>query len=106
VPACCWQTASRSAGLGWSAPSTATPSCPSFGAKYDHVDDLRILRQAERHGQAASLYELDARTPHGAATFLMTEWNTVRDGRIESALLVFDTAAGVQLHAGGHAPDN
>jgi hypothetical protein len=36
----------------------------------------------------------------------MTEWNTVRDGRIESALLVLDTAAGVQLHAGGHAPDN
>jgi hypothetical protein len=74
-----------------------------FGRKYDHVGDLRILRQAEREGQVASLYELDAQTPHGATTFLMTEWNTVRDGRIESALLVFDTAPGAQLHAGAHA---
>jgi len=49
--------------------------------------------------------ELDARTPHGATTFLMTEWNTVRDGRVESALLVFDTAAGAQLHAGGRPHD-
>jgi hypothetical protein len=71
-----------------------------FGGKYDHVEDLRILRQAEHEGQVASLYELDAKTPHGAATFLMTEWNVVRDNRIESALLVFDTAPGVQLHGG------
>lgn len=73
-----------------------------FGGKYDHVADLRVLRQAENDGHVASLYELDARTPHGATTFLMTEWNTVRDGRIESALLVFDTAPGAQLHAGTH----
>ena len=77
-----------------------------FGAKYDHVSDLRLLRQTERDGQVASLYELDARTPHGATTFLMSEWNTVRDGRLESALLVFDTAAGARLHAGGHASEN
>jgi hypothetical protein len=36
----------------------------------------------------------------------MREWNTVRDGRLESALLVFDTAAGARLHAEGHASDN
>jgi hypothetical protein len=69
------------------------------------VSDLRLLRQTERDGQVASLYELDARTPHGATTFLMREWNTVRDGRLESALLVFDTAA-ARLHAGGHASEN
>ena len=74
-----------------------------FGGKYDHVRDVRILRQVEREGQVASLYELDAQTPHGGTTFLMTEWNTVRDNRIESALLVFDTAPGAQLHAGPHA---
>lgn len=74
-----------------------------FGGKYDNVGDLRILRQAEREDQVASLYELDAQTPHGATTFLMTEWNTVRDGRIESALLIFDTAPGAQLHTGAHA---
>ena len=74
-----------------------------FGGKYDHVGDLRILRQAEGEGEVASLYEVDAQTPHGATTFLMTEWNTVRDGRIESALLVFDTAPGAQLHATAHA---
>jgi len=73
-----------------------------FGRKYDHVGDLRVLRQAEHDGHVASLYELDARTAHGATTFLMM-WNTVRDGRIESALLVFDTAPGAQLHAGTHA---
>jgi hypothetical protein len=77
-----------------------------FGAKYDHVSDLRLLRQTERDGQVASLYELHSRTPHGATTFLMSEWNTVRDGRLESALLVFDTAAGARLHAEGHASDN
>jgi hypothetical protein len=50
--------------------------------------------------------DLDARTPHRATTFLMTEWNTVPDGRVESALLVFDTAAGAQLHAGGQRHDS
>jgi hypothetical protein len=73
--------------------------------KYEHISDVRILRQAESDGHVASLYELDAQTPHGATTFLMTEWNTVRDGHIESALLVFDTAPGAQLHAGAHAHD-
>ncbi|HWT22629.1 MAG TPA: nuclear transport factor 2 family protein [Solirubrobacteraceae bacterium] len=74
-----------------------------LAGKYEHVSDVRILRQAESDGQVASLYELDAQTPHGATTLLMTEWNTVRDGRIESALLVFDTAPGAQLHAGARA---
>jgi hypothetical protein len=72
-----------------------------FGRKYDHVRGVRVrvLRQVESDGQVSSLYELDAETPHGATTFLMTEWNTVRDGRVRSALLVFDTADGARLHA-------
>jgi hypothetical protein len=69
-----------------------------FGGKYRHVRGLRLLRQVEDGGDVCSLYELDAETPHGATTFLMTEWNTVRDGRVESARLVFDTAQGAQLH--------
>lgn len=74
-----------------------------FGDKYDHVRDLRVLRQAHQDGHVASLYELEAETPQGAATFLMTEWTAVLDGRIESALLVFDTAPGAQLHGRAHA---
>lgn len=71
-----------------------------FGGKYEHVGKLRMLRQIEdAAGDVCSLYELDAETPAGAATFLMTEWHTVRNGRLTSALLVFDTAQGAQLHA-------
>ena len=69
-----------------------------FGRKYDHVRDVRVLRQVEQADEVCSLYELDAETPHGSTTFLMTEWNVVRDGRVESALLVFDTADGARLH--------
>jgi hypothetical protein len=35
-----------------------------FGAKYDHVDDLRILRRAERQGQGR--LAVRARRPHTA----------------------------------------
>lgn len=73
-----------------------------FGRKYDHVREVRVLRQVEKDAHVCSLYELEAETPHGSTTFLMTEWNVVRDGRVESALLVFDTADGAQLHAGSH----
>jgi hypothetical protein len=74
-----------------------------FGGKYDSVGDVRMLHQVESEGHVASLYELDAQTQHGSATFLMTEWNTVRDGGVESALLIFDTAVGAQLRAEAEA---
>ena len=70
-----------------------------FGGKYAFVDAIRILRQVEQGAEVCTLYETDARTPAGQATLLMTEWNLVVDGRVASALLVFDTAAGARLHA-------
>jgi ketosteroid isomerase-like protein len=70
-----------------------------FGGKYDFVRDLRVLRQIVEGDAVCTLYELDAETPAASVTFLMTEWNTVRDWQIASALLVFDTAVGAALHA-------
>jgi ketosteroid isomerase-like protein len=70
-----------------------------FGGKFDHVQDLRVLRQVVDGEEVVTLYELDAQTPAASVTFLMTEWNTVQDSQVASALLVFDTAVGAPLHA-------
>ena len=70
-----------------------------FGGKYDFVREVRVLRQVVEGDAVCTLYELDAETPAASVTFLMTEWNTVRDWQIASALLVFDTAVGARLHA-------
>jgi|SRR5215217_5604825 len=69
-----------------------------FGGKYRFVRELRMLRQLEDAGEVCSLYEFDVETRAASTTFLMTEWNTVRDGQVASSLLVFDTAVGAQLH--------
>ncbi|HEX9505988.1 MAG TPA: nuclear transport factor 2 family protein [Acidimicrobiia bacterium] len=52
-----------------------------------------LLRQFEDGDEVFSLYDFDVETPAGSGSVTMAEWNVVRDGRLASARLVFDTAA-------------
>src|SRR5690242_9220849 len=54
---------------------------------------LRILRQWADGEEVSTVYELDIQTPEGAATMSMSEWHTVREGRIAATYMVFDSAA-------------
>ncbi len=59
-------------------------------AKAKYIEDFRVLRQWEDGDDVSTLYELDIRTPQGSATVPMSEWHTVRDGKIGSTFMVFD----------------
>lgn len=62
-------------------------------AKARFIHDFRILHQWAQGEEVSTLYELDIRTSEGTATLAMSEWHTVRDGRIRSTYMVFDSAA-------------
>jgi hypothetical protein len=53
----------------------------------------RTLRQWQDGGDVCSMYELDIETPIASGSVLMSEWDTVRDGLVAGARVVFDTAA-------------
>jgi ketosteroid isomerase-like protein len=53
----------------------------------------RMLRQFADGDEVCSIYDFDIETPAGAGSVTMSEWSTVRDGKLTSARLVFDTAA-------------
>ena len=57
--------------------------------------DMR--RQWVDKDEVCSVYEFKIETPAGAGSITMAEWNTVRDGKLASARLVFDTAAMAEL---------
>ena len=61
---------------------------------------VRIHRQWEDGDQVCSFYDFKIETPAGAGSIPMAEWNTVRDGKLASARLVFDTAALAALMPG------
>jgi ketosteroid isomerase-like protein len=50
-------------------------------------------RQFADGDEVCSFYDFDVQTPAGSGSVTMAEWNVVRDGRLTSARLVFDTAA-------------
>ena len=52
-----------------------------------------LLRQFEDGDEVCSIYDFAVETPAGTGAVTMTEWNVVRDGRLASARVVFDTAA-------------
>jgi ketosteroid isomerase-like protein len=66
-----------------------------------------IMRGADIHHQwedgdeVFSVYEFKIETPAGAGSIPMAEWNTVRDGKLASARLMFDTAAMAALMPAG-----
>lgn len=43
------------------------------------------------------MYEIDVRTDGGAASMRLHEWHTVRDARLVSTVMTFDTAAPAAL---------
>lgn len=51
-----------------------------------------MLRQFEDGDDVVSIYEFELGPPATPGKVLMAEWNTVRDGQLVSARLVFDTA--------------
>ena len=57
------------------------------------VRGYTLLRQFEDGDEVCSIYDFHVETPAGAGSVTMTEWNVVHDGRLQSARLVFDTAA-------------
>jgi ketosteroid isomerase-like protein len=51
-----------------------------------------MLRQWEDGEEVCSVYEFKVETPAGAGSIPMTEWVRVRDGKLVSARVIFDTA--------------
>ena len=58
-----------------------------------------IMRGAEIHRQwqdgdeVCSIYDFKIETPAGEGSIPMAEWNSIRDGKLASGRLIFDTAA-------------
>jgi hypothetical protein len=52
----------------------------------------RMLRQWEDGEEVCSVYEFNVETPVGSGSVPMTEWARVRDGKLVSARVIFDTA--------------
>jgi ketosteroid isomerase-like protein len=57
------------------------------------VQGHRMLHQFADGDEVCSIYEFQVETPAGAGSITMSEWNTVRDGQLASARLIYDTAA-------------
>jgi hypothetical protein len=53
----------------------------------------RMIRQWVAGEDVGSIYEFEIETPAGAGSITMAEWATVRDGKLASSRLIFDTAA-------------
>ncbi len=56
------------------------------------VKGHRTVRQWRDGDEVSTLYVMDLETPLGEGSVLTSEWNTVREGKVLSATLVFDTA--------------
>ena len=52
-----------------------------------------IHRQWEDGDSVCSVYDFKVETPAAAGSIPMAEWSVIRDGRIVSSRLIFDTAA-------------
>ena len=87
-----------SADFSFRGPMQHTAGKEAFSAVLAHVAHvapgargMRILRQWEDDDEVCSLYTFDVQAPARAASLLVSEWNTVRDGKVASSLMVFDT---------------
>jgi ketosteroid isomerase-like protein len=52
-----------------------------------------IHRQWVDGDEVCSIYDFKIETPAGAGSILMAEWTIIRDGKLVSSRLLFDTAA-------------
>lgn len=57
------------------------------------VRGCEIHRQWVDGDEICSIYDFKIETPSGAGTIPMAEWSVVRDGKLVSSRLLFDTAA-------------
>jgi hypothetical protein len=65
----------------------------------DSFRGCTIHHQWEDGEQVCSFYDFRFETPVGSASIPMAEWTVVRDGKVASSRLVFDTAPMVALMA-------
>jgi hypothetical protein len=61
--------------------------------KAHFIREFRILQQWEEGSDVSTIYELDLGTGDSHAQIMMSEWHKVREGRIASSLMIFDTNA-------------
>lgn len=61
--------------------------------KVRFIRAFRILRQWVDGDDVSTVYELDIQTPEGSATMPMSDWHTVKAGRVTSTLMVFNASA-------------
>ena len=77
-------------------PMTETVGRDTFAGMARHVAPHarghQMLRQWSDGDEVCSLYRFDVEPPTGATSVLVSEWNTVRDARVCSSVMIFDTA--------------
>lgn len=56
------------------------------------VTGHRLLRRWQDGPDVCSWYDVEIKTPTGRGSILMSEWHTVRQNRLVSGRVVFDTA--------------
>lgn len=56
-----------------------------------------VHQQWENGEDVCSIYDFEVQTPAGSASIPMAEWSVIRDGRLVSSRLLFDTAAMASL---------
>lgn len=83
-------------GLSFRGPFVQVDGADAFFASAQPLRQIvkghRTVRQWRDGDEVSTLYEMHLETPVGKGSVLTSEWNTVRDGRVASATLVFDTA--------------
>lgn len=52
----------------------------------------RTLRQCADGNDVSTLYEVELETPTGHGSVVMSEWHTIRAGRLTAGQVIFDTA--------------
>jgi ketosteroid isomerase-like protein len=57
----------------------------------------RILRSWVDGEEVSTVYAIDVRTEEGSASMRLHEWHTVRDGRLVSTVMTFDSSAPAAL---------
>ena len=60
-----------------------------------------IHRQWTDGDDVCSVYDFEVQTPAGAGAIAMAEWSVIRDGKLVSSRLLFDTAAMAALMPAG-----
>ena len=92
-------------GFSFHGPFVQATGADAFFAAAEGLRSLvrghRLLRQVCDGEEVCSLYEVDLETPTGAGSVPMSEWHVVRDGRIASGRVLFDTAAFRTIVSGG-----